>query len=120
MGRFTLPRACCDLPARKCLFKQPQSLLQARHSLASLGITTPTPTPTHPPACKMQGGSAAPKGDGGEAGGSGGLGKGALVALAMPGIARLVIDEEGPEPIAEVRLGSGVGCVAGSSAIAAL
>lgn len=42
--------------------------------------------------------------DSDEAGGSGALSKAALVGLAQPGIARLVIDEEGPEPIAEVSM----------------
>lgn len=51
-------------------------------------------------------GSAAPSAAKGadEAGGSGALSKAALVGLAQPGIARLVIDEEGPEPIAEVSM----------------
>lgn len=51
-------------------------------------------------------GAAAPAAKGpNEAGGSGAVSKAALVGLAQPGIARLVIDEEGPEPIAEVGRG---------------
>ncbi|PRW56353.1 cupin 4 isoform A [Chlorella sorokiniana] len=54
-----------------------------------------------PPTRKGAATAAAPKGAD-EAGGSGALSKAALVGLVQPGIARLVIDEEGPEPIAEV------------------
>jgi hypothetical protein len=45
---------------------------------------------------------AAPPAAEGAAGGSGALGPGARVALAQPGVARLVINDEGPEPIADV------------------
>lgn len=73
-------------------------------------VPCPDPSPlTLPPAFASpspllrQAAAAAAAAEGADgAGGSGEVGPATLVGLAQPGIARLVIDGEGPEPIAEV------------------
>ena len=94
-------------PGLGCVQHWPRLPLGAADKPAHLPVAHLHPAPPPPPAepaalpPPLQGAApAAPKGAD-EAGGSGNLGKGALVGLVQPGIARLVVDEEGPEPIAE-------------------